>query len=60
MSSKLSHVVQEEADEALHLAQSCGEAGSLGACSPKNLQVRFSLSEGWQGTSFVRLGASSQ
>ena len=39
MSSKLSHVVQKEGDEALHLAQSSGEAGFLGTCSPKDLQV---------------------
>ena len=60
MSSKLSHVVQEEGDEAIHLAQSCGKAGFLGTCSPKDLWVRFTLSEGWQGTPFLQLEASIQ
>ncbi len=51
MSSKLSHVVQEVADEALHLAQSCSEGGSLGPRSSKDLHVCLTLSKGlWMGT----------
>ena len=49
MSSKLCHVVQEVADEALHLAQCCSEGGSLGTRSPKDLQGRCTLRGAMKG-----------
>ena len=37
MCSQVCHAILEEADEALHLAQSCSEGGSLRTCGPKDL-----------------------